>query len=386
MDYPYYFANPGYLGPNNRFPLTTYELLHADFAALSEEEQRKVLRDRYGRGDEIKETPEFISECLQQFKKEIDSIQNKEAYDIALFILPDYVESDRFRLAFLRADYFDAKAAACRMVTYWERKVDLFGTDKAFNPSISVLDFEESDYPALAAGGVRLLPHLDDLGRALLFSFPGYYYESSVASMVRLFWFISHAAIFDKEMSDIIQIKGIVALTGSGLFVPAQVPFNSVTESQRFVTILGKDFFEALPIKCRSHHQVSPNEIFLRLFEHLLYFVDFRWRPRMSFYNGQNVRQNLTALALCGMRPEIIPLEMGGYLEYNYQQWMNDRISEDLIISARAASSDTASEISESKHSQRVSAMARLRSLLQTQRTKELTLLQTITNSFPRPF
>mmetsp|Transcript_2562 Transcript_2562/g.3958 ORF Transcript_2562/g.3958 Transcript_2562/m.3958 type:complete len:202 (+) Transcript_2562:293-898(+) len=184
MDYPYYFANPGYLGPNNRFPLTTYELLHADFAALSEEEQRKVLRDRYGRGDEIKETPEFISECLQQFKKEIDSIQNKEAYDIALFILPDYVESDRFRLAFLRADYFDAKAAARRMVTYWERKVDLFGTDKAFNPSISVLDFEESDYPALAAGGIRLLPHLDDHGRALLLNYVGYYYHDSVSSMV----------------------------------------------------------------------------------------------------------------------------------------------------------------------------------------------------------
>ena len=171
--------------PSIRFPRPTfsYESLNAEFAALSEEEQRKVLRGRYGRGDEIKETPELISESLKQFKMEIDSIMSKEAYDIASFILPDYIQSDRFRLAFLRADYFDAKAAACRMVTYWERKVDLFGTDKAFNPSISVLDFEESDYPALAAGGVRLLPHLDDHGRALFFNYPGYYYHN-VTSMV----------------------------------------------------------------------------------------------------------------------------------------------------------------------------------------------------------
>ena len=43
---------------------------------------------------------------------------------------PTYVQNPEFRLMFLRADLFDAKSAALRLIRHFEVKRDLFGVEK----------------------------------------------------------------------------------------------------------------------------------------------------------------------------------------------------------------------------------------------------------------
>ena len=149
-------------------PQLTFEEANKEFESLPEDERIRLMRERYGQEEDILENPAFISDSLQRFDVAMDSIPNKEAYETALFINPEYVESSKLRLAFLRADRFDAENAARRMANFWEAKVQLFGIDNVFNSHLSLFDFQEKDFPALACGSIRLMPRLDNAGRGIL--------------------------------------------------------------------------------------------------------------------------------------------------------------------------------------------------------------------------
>lgn len=167
-------------------PSFTFDSLLEEHASLVEAEKRQIIRDRYGlMHDEIVENPELISRRLDELDAALAVIDNKESYETALFVNPEHVQSRTFRLGFLRADRFDANAAARRMVKYWERKVELFGTENAFKSYLSCLDVEAMDPEALRKGGVRLLPRCDGRGRAIIFTFSAYFTENNVDSMVR---------------------------------------------------------------------------------------------------------------------------------------------------------------------------------------------------------
>jgi hypothetical protein len=165
-------------------------LFEREKAGLSPQERNDLVLKKYGAQPLIIETPELISRSLQLLEEAIDRIEEKEAYETALFVIPDHVTDDHFVLAFLRADQFDANAAAQRMVNYWERKVELFGTDRAFHPYLSIFDLKEEDYPAFRKGHHRLLPNPDESGRALVFRYYAYA-DKNIDSLVRLVSLIS---------------------------------------------------------------------------------------------------------------------------------------------------------------------------------------------------
>lgn len=167
-------------------PSFTFISLQEELNALPQEERIRAHRDRSGEEDEdIDDSPEFFQMKIHAMDEAIDAIEEKEAYETAVFVNPTYVESDAFRLAFLRAEGFDAVTAAKRMVRYWERKVELFGTENAFKPSVTIMHLKEEDYPALAKAGINVLPLVDASGRGMIYSALSEW-EPNINSMVRI--------------------------------------------------------------------------------------------------------------------------------------------------------------------------------------------------------
>jgi len=305
-------------------PDFTFDALQQEHAALPPEERMKIERERFGVEQEIIETPELVSNSLSQLDEAIEDIPNKEAYDTAIFIAADHAQSDKFRLAFLRADYFDVQAAAQRMVSYWERKVELFGVERAFNTHLSFFDLKEEDYPALAKGGVRLLPSRDDFGRALVFRHMGMF-GNNVDAMLRLAWYNFHLAIFHPEAGELTQKRGVINLAG-GTLQGKLNPFSSIAELKRYVNCINSDCTSALPVRVAALHFFPNTRAAVILMEHVLRHFSSTVRLRMNIYDAMRTDLNLVELGVYGIQPNAIPKELGGGLDFNYHQNMRDCI------------------------------------------------------------
>ena len=144
------------------------ELLAKELNAMSIQEREKVYEEIHGVDEDIPETPEVISRSLHEFDVELRNIKSKPAYDLAYQLSVGFVINAKFRLMFLRATRFQAKAAAEKMVSYFEYKLDLFGPDKLVK-RITLADLSADDLTSLKTGALQILPRRDKSGRAVVF-------------------------------------------------------------------------------------------------------------------------------------------------------------------------------------------------------------------------
>lgn len=141
-------------------------LLNEELYNLSLDERGQVFDDIHGVSDDIEETPQLISESLQRVDDELRLINDKYAYDFAYALDPKYVKNRVFRLRFLRATSFDAKAAALRIVQHFEIKMELFGKDK-LSQDITQDDLGPEDLTLLYAGYYQNIGIRDRAGRGV---------------------------------------------------------------------------------------------------------------------------------------------------------------------------------------------------------------------------
>ena len=142
-------------------------LLAKDMNNLSVKERDQALHDVHGIADTVEETPEFVKTKLEDLLCQINSIQPKPAFNLALAQSLDYVTNRDFLLMFLRADYFDAPAAARRIVRHFEQKLELFGVDK-LTKNITQADLSQDTLDCLYHGFGQMLPVRDRAGREVL--------------------------------------------------------------------------------------------------------------------------------------------------------------------------------------------------------------------------
>ena len=116
----------------------------------------------------VGEAPEFIELKLKELQLELAKIPNKDAYNQAKEKFPKYVTGIRKCLMFLRADRFDAREAAARMVRYYEEKLHMFGNEPLAR-DLLMSDLNEEERSSLKAGYIQLLPGRDRAGRAIIF-------------------------------------------------------------------------------------------------------------------------------------------------------------------------------------------------------------------------
>jgi hypothetical protein len=163
---------------------------------LSFEEREKVFDDVHGVAQVQVETPELVEQCIRNFDKYISEIPTKKrkAFNRASFFWPKLETDTKFKLMFLRADFYDAQKAAQRMVNYYEEKRALFGEEKLVK-TITINDLEERDLDVFRLGAYLELPLTDQTGRPVFlfdranFDFDRMSLDNQVSETSGLFWF-----------------------------------------------------------------------------------------------------------------------------------------------------------------------------------------------------
>jgi hypothetical protein len=143
-------------------------LIANELSAMSIQEREQSYYDVHGVSDTIDETPEFVQAKLKELDYELTMLsKNKDAYLLAEAQDREYVTNINFRLKFLRADTFETKIAAQRLVFFFEEKLKLFGPEKLAR-DIKISDLDEADIIWLESGIAQLLPQRDRSGRCVL--------------------------------------------------------------------------------------------------------------------------------------------------------------------------------------------------------------------------
>ena len=114
-------------------------------------------------------TPPRILEPLQEALYAIPAA-DKRSYDVAVQRCPRLIEWESPPERYLRFDNYDAKAAALRLVDYWQARLELYGPERAYMPlTLSGTGaLNEEDLAVLKTGIYMVLPD-DSFGRPVIF-------------------------------------------------------------------------------------------------------------------------------------------------------------------------------------------------------------------------
>ena len=113
-------------------------LLAKDLMKLSFNDRNNITEEIHG------------DAALSQLQYEIDALppSQKEAYSVAQSLPVTYINESAFRLRFLRADFFDARDAAKRMMGYLDLILKLFGMEVLKRP-LRTTDFKRKEEKSL---------------------------------------------------------------------------------------------------------------------------------------------------------------------------------------------------------------------------------------------
>mmetsp|Transcript_17422 Transcript_17422/g.22899 ORF Transcript_17422/g.22899 Transcript_17422/m.22899 type:complete len:109 (-) Transcript_17422:206-532(-) len=91
------------------------------------------------------------------------------------------------------------------------------------------------------------------------------------------------------------------------------------------------DLAYVLPVKVAVVHWYSTNRWVKLIWEHLMSIMGKHYRMRVQQYHG-TFEQNLNQLGLFGIYPDMLPPELGGTLNFNYQAWIETQVAQELQI------------------------------------------------------
>mmetsp|Transcript_63133 Transcript_63133/g.186563 ORF Transcript_63133/g.186563 Transcript_63133/m.186563 type:complete len:374 (-) Transcript_63133:611-1732(-) len=232
-----------------------------------------------------------------------------EAYRRATRLCPEIVLSRKHRLLFLRAEYFDAKRAAARLLAYWNGRVDLFGEEYAFGPLTVDSGAFDADMKELAMGYPRLSPLKDESSRAIIaINHSGVKRNTfNRRGMMRACWLVMHRAIEDV----IVQQRGIIFL-GLGYGQLDQI-------DRKLDATIWRCIRDVLPCRLVSSQVVVASMSADLIMPNVKFILGRHSRARLREYSGNDPRF-LEKLAALGIGAEGLPSEIGGGWVYD-KRW-----------------------------------------------------------------
>jgi hypothetical protein len=149
-------------------PKSADVLFARELSEMSMDDREQVYYDVHGVSrSTVEETDDLIDQSLAELDKEIAKIDKKKAFDLARVQNSSFVDNRKSTLKFLRADEFDCRLAAKRIVRFYQSKLELFGESK-LTQDIRLKDLSEEDDRACVESGLgQLLPRRDRAGRAI---------------------------------------------------------------------------------------------------------------------------------------------------------------------------------------------------------------------------
>jgi len=169
-------------------------LLAKEMNRLTMDEREQVYEDIHGIARSAPETPDLISQKIEELNDAILKRSHKDALEMAQFLNPDHVQS--LKVAFLRASSFDVTRTAQRLIDFFEAKLDLFGLSKLAK-DLEFDDLNQDDQEALLSGCTQCSK--DHNGRLVWMSFGNHFrkekhWKNQVSSgwlMIWLLWLMS---------------------------------------------------------------------------------------------------------------------------------------------------------------------------------------------------
>ena len=142
---------------------------------LSMNERHKYREEVHGirrtESSSIEDTPDLLQKKFDELEHclntRIPINMNKDAYERAKYISPEYVYDRSFRLMFLRGELYDPYAAAVRIIKHFQIKEELFGKD-LLTKHITIDDLTKEDIENIKLGCEQILPIRDSADRYIV--------------------------------------------------------------------------------------------------------------------------------------------------------------------------------------------------------------------------
>jgi hypothetical protein len=176
-------------------PAEIQSLIAKDLSGLSYAEREKVYEDIHGISSQTTEDPAFLSSCLEELDEHLNAIKANTSYEIAESASPEYVRDKNFRLMFIRADFYATKAAAERMIKFFDYKKRLFGEEKLVK-EITLKDFDSVGMEVIKSGYTQISPYRDMAGRPIVFFVQKHKKYKNLDDLVSVWEWIGYLALF----------------------------------------------------------------------------------------------------------------------------------------------------------------------------------------------
>ena len=180
------------------------DLLSDAMNELTFEERQRQQEVLHGVDEKIAEEATFIHTTLQELDNHLMRIKRGSAFETAERMDLAYVSARSFRVMFLRANQYDAKAAADQVLRHFEVKKKLFGVEKMVK-DITLEDMDEDDRQSLSSGWLQLLGN-DRSNRVVCCQFPGYRAFKDLRNELRGKFYFMMALVKNEET----QLRGVV--------------------------------------------------------------------------------------------------------------------------------------------------------------------------------
>ena len=142
-------------------------LIAKELFQMSLDEREKALDDVHGIVRSDDEDPNFLNQRLMQLEYNLCLMKHGTVYEEAEQLSEMFVRDPHFRTMFLRAEHFEPRPAAQRMLRFFECKKELFGRDKLVT-KITLQDLDDDDLEALRSGDGQISPLKDASGRPIM--------------------------------------------------------------------------------------------------------------------------------------------------------------------------------------------------------------------------
>ncbi|KAL7536028.1 hypothetical protein ACHAXR_006871 [Thalassiosira sp. AJA248-18] len=260
------------------------------------------------------------SEALDQLNVELGRLREVKSdctmYKAHCSLMQPQLFDDAHKRAFLSAENYVVKAAASRMVAYWEYRAELFGEQRMFLPMDKSGSLKQEDAVALERGMIQLLPQKDVDGHAVIFYDPSRHdpklgYSSD--SMLRVLWYIMHVAMEDP----ITRENGFVVIVYPKHSTPEQIDRDFIAKG---MTIIGS----IAPLAWKGFHICHPCSSYNKYFPLVKMLSPTRIKDNIAVHFGtdEHVLQCMAGYALPADR---LPTELGGRDKLDYPKWISDR-------------------------------------------------------------
>lgn len=146
----------------------------------------------------LPEPEELIKAKLSEFESEVDAIAADRKANLfrAVEACPELLTRD-FKLSFLRTEVMQPNLAAQRYVVYWDLRVKLFGSDKAFLP-LTLEGALKDDVDTIRQGFIRAV---EGHSKLLLIDPSRKENDYDIDSIARSIWYVATKALTaEKEM------------------------------------------------------------------------------------------------------------------------------------------------------------------------------------------